>query len=127
LREAAHGRDEREAPERREGRQYGSVPVTQRGAPREPPTLSNGGASNAPPFPPHLMTYLGGDLSRGLHGDPESHGHRNRVRDHGQESARFQPDPLLAVADQLLRDVPLLARALGLRGREPAARRARLR
>src|SRR5262249_36990089 len=56
-----------------------------------------------------------------------SHGHRNRVRDHGEESAGLQPDPLLALADQLLRDIPLLPRTLGLRGREPTPRRARLR
>ena len=63
----------------------------------------------------------------GLHGASEGDGNRDRVRHHGQESARLQPDPVLAPADQLLRDLSVLPHPLGLRGGEPAARRARLR
>src|SRR3989442_924232 len=82
---------------------------------RLPPSIRQWGGKS-PPIPPPGRADRGRSFyrQRGLHGDPESHGHRDRVRDHGQESARFQPDPLLAPADQLVRDVPVLPGTLGL-------------
>jgi len=51
VRQAPHGRDEREAAKRRKGRQHGSVPVAKRGAPSAPPTLIRQWGKT-PPFPP---------------------------------------------------------------------------
>src|SRR5207247_4736130 len=88
-----------------------------------PVSLKGVGGPTAPPFPPGSPTtrcrgFVFCRQRRGANGDHESHGYRNRVRDHGQKPAGFQPDPVVAAPDQLLRDLPVIPYLLGLRGGE---------
>src|SRR5437867_3278743 len=97
-----------------------------------PVSLKGVGGPTAPPFPPGSPTtrcrgFVFCRQRRGANGDPESHGYRNRVRDHGQKPAGFQPDPVVAAPDQLLRDLPVIPYPLGLRGGEPTPGCPRLR
>jgi len=90
-----------------------------------PPAGSHARPAAPRPFPGRGVRVFG--AIEGLHGHPESHGNRDRVRDPGPQSAGLQPHPVFVAPHQLVRDVSLVTGALGLRGREPAARRARLR